>query len=265
VKKLSDIHLQGKKSKINILVTQIRRSFIITKKDLRIYYNKPPVLIQGVLFPIILFIALTLGRNVQSIYLISGMMAMIIFLTSTSIGPIVFPWESMRKTFERLITCPISIKTILLGSMWSSFIYGIMFSTIPLILGSIFLANPLNINLLIIIMGMIVAGLAFACFSLILSAPPSSTPGSTMILTILIKFPLIFMTPLFMPINLTPVAYVSPLTYFIDIINVGLGDSSVFGSLGVLVDLLVLLGMAFFFLFLAFVLHGKTLEKRFRG
>lgn len=257
--------IDHKMSKFRSIGTQIRRSFIITKKDLRIYYNKPPVLIQGILFPFILFIALSIGRNIQSVYLISGMMAMILFLTSTSLGPIVFPWEAMRKTLERLITCPISIKTILLGSMWSSLIYGVVFSSIPLILGAIYSVIPLNINLLLVVGGMIVAGLAFSCFSLILSVPSSSTPGSTMILTILIKFPLVFMTPLFMPIVLTPIAYLSPLTYFIDIINVSFGDLSVFGMFGLMIDFGVLILFGVGFLFLSFFLHEKTLEKRFQG
>ena len=130
-------------TKINTLLIQLKRSLVITKKDLKIYYNKPPVLIQGIFFPIILYIALTIGRNIPSLYLVSGLMAMTIFLTSTSIGPIVFPWETMSKTFERVITCPISIKTILLGSLWSSFIFGFLFSLIPLILGMIFLSQQL--------------------------------------------------------------------------------------------------------------------------
>jgi ABC-2 type transport system permease protein len=257
--------LELKENKFRTFLIQIKRSFVITKKDLKIYYNKPPVLIQGIIFPIILFIALTVGRNVQAIYLISGLMAMTAFLTSTSIAPIVFPWETMRKTFERLITCPISIKTILLGSVWSTFIYGMIFSSIPLIFGLIFLSTQLSINLIIIIIGMIVACLAFACFSLILSVPSTDTPGNTMVFTILIKFPLIFISPIFMPINLTPIAFISPLTYLVDIVNIGLGEVSAFGTFGLLFDIGILLAFSFGFLFLAFILHGKTLERRFRG
>jgi ABC-2 type transport system permease protein len=245
-------------NKMRTFIIQLKRSFVITK-------NKPPVLIQGILFPIILFIALTLGRSVQPIYLISGLMAMITFLTSTSIGPIVFPWETMRRTFERLVTCPISIKTILIGSVWSTFIYGIIFSSIPLIIGMIFLSTELTINLFYLITGMIIAGLAFACFSLILSVPSTDTPGNTMVFTVLIKFPLVFISPLFMPITLSPIVFISPLTYFIDIINIGLGSTSVFGPLGVLFDVGILIVFGFCFLFLAFILHGKTLERRFRG
>ena len=44
-----------KNSKIIDLITQLRRSLTIAKKDLRIYYNKPPVIVQGMIFPIILF------------------------------------------------------------------------------------------------------------------------------------------------------------------------------------------------------------------
>ncbi|MFX1274747.1 MAG: ABC transporter permease [Promethearchaeota archaeon] len=254
-----------KTSKFKTFTTQLRRSFTVTKKDLRIYYNKPPVLIQGILFPIILFIALTVGRSVQPIYLISGLMAMIIFLSSTSIGPIVFPWETMRKTFERLVTCPVSIKTILLGSAWSSFIYGASFSSIPLILGMLFLSIPLSINFILLIVGIILAGFAFSCFSLILSVPSTDTPGNTMVLTILIKFPIIFISPLFMEIMVSPIIFISPLTYFVDLVDVGLGNSSAFGLFGVLIDIGFLLFFGFVSLFLAFKLHGKTLERRFRG
>lgn len=257
--------IELEQTKLKTFIIQLKRSFVITRKDLKIYYNTPPVLIQGILFPIILFIALTIGRSVETIYLISGLMAMIIFLSSTSIGPIVLPWETARKTFERLITCPISIKTILVGSVWSTFIYGIIFSSIPLIIGTIFLSTQLSINLIIVILGMIVAGLAFASFSLILSVPSTDTPGNTMVFTVLIKFPLIFMSPLFMPVTISPIAFISPLTYFIDIVNVGLGDTSAFGTFGILFDVVILLSFGFCFLFLAFALHSKTLERRFRG
>ncbi|MFX1344405.1 MAG: ABC transporter permease [Promethearchaeota archaeon] len=251
-------------TKFQNFVIQLKRSFTITKKDLKIYYNKPPVLIQGIFFPTILFFAFTVGRNISPVYLISGIMAMVLFLTSTSLGPIIFPWETMRGTFERLTTCPISIKTILIGSIWSSFIYGVLFSSIPLILGIIFLSSSLVINYFLIIAAMIIAALVFSSFSLIISAPPTRNPGNTMILQILIKFPLLFISPLFMAITSIPTAVISPLTYCLDIINVGLGEKSAFGTFGLLIDFGVLLSFGFGFLFLAFALHQKTIEKRFK-
>jgi ABC-2 type transport system permease protein len=253
------------KSKISNFKTQFKRSFIITKKDLKVYYNKPPVLIQGIFFPIILFFSFTVGRNISPLYLISGLITMVLFLTSTAMGPIILPWETMRGTFERLVTCPISIKTILLGSIWSSFIYGMIFSLIPLILGMIFLSSQLVFNLILIIFAMILTDLVFSSFSLIISTPSTSNPGNTMILQIFIKFPLLFISPLFMPISTLPTTVISPLTYCVDILNIGLGGVSAFGTFGLLFDIGILLAFGFGFLFLSFALHQKTLEKRFRG
>ena len=244
---------------------QLRRSLAITKKDLRIYYNKGPVVIQAVFFPIILFLAFTIGRNIIPIFIVSGLMAMVLFLTATSIGPVVFPWETRQKTLERLIACPISIRTILLGNVWSSLAFGCIFSMVPLILGIIIFGLWTSLNLLIIILGIFVAAFAFSTFSLILSAPPTDTPANTMMLTVLVKFPIIFLSPLFMPIQSAPLALISPLTYFIDIINVGLGEASAFGVYGLLLDFCILLVFGFVFLFFAFALHKKTLQKRFRG
>ncbi|MFX0033999.1 MAG: ABC transporter permease [Candidatus Hodarchaeota archaeon] len=252
-------------SKFKILITQFKRSVAVSKKDLRIYYNKGPVVIQGILFPIMLFLAFTVGREIMPIYIISGLMAMVLFLTSTSIGPVVFPWETRQKTLERLITCPVSIRTILLGNIWSSFTFGCIFTTVPLILGITFFELWKNINLLILIPGILLASFSFSSFSLILSVPPTDTPASTMILTILIKFPLVFISPLFMPIIINPVVLISPLTYFLDTLNVGLGKQSAFGSFGLLIDFGYLLIFGFGFLILSFILHEKTLQKRFRG
>ncbi len=262
--KINKEFILSKESRFSTFKTQLKRSFIITKKDLRIYYNKPPVLIQGIFFPIILFFAFTIGRSISPIYLISGIIAMVLFLTSTSLGPIIFPWETIRGTFERLTTCPVSIKTILIGSIWSSFIYGLLFSSIPLVLGVIFLSSGLAINYFLIIAGMILSSLVFSSFSLIISSPPIRNPGNTMILQIFIKFPLLFISPLFMPINSIATAVISPITYCLDVLNIGLGEVSAFGSFGLLIDILVLIGLGFGFLFLAFAIHQKTLEKRFR-
>jgi len=58
------------------------------------------------------------------------------------------------------------------------------------------------------------------------------------------------------------VTLLSPLSYFIDMINVGLGDSSAFGIYGLLIDFLVMIGFGLGFLFLSFFIHKKTLKKR---
>jgi ABC-2 type transport system permease protein len=111
---------------------------------------------------------------------------------------------------------------------------------------------------------MILTGLAFASFSQILSVPSIDTPGNTMVLTVLIKFPIIFMTPLFIAVYSSPIAFISPISYFVDMVNIGLGDVSAFGAFGLLLDFGFMLAFGVGFLLLAFYLHEKTLERRFQ-
>jgi ABC-2 type transport system permease protein len=132
-------------------------------------------------------------------------------------------------------------------------------------LGIVFQGSSLDINFFLVITAMIIAALVFSSFSLIISAPPARSPGNTMILQILIKFPLLFISPLFMPIKSLATAVISPLTYCADILNIALGENSAFGSFGLLIDFGILLVFGLGFLFIAFLLHQKTLEKRFRG
>jgi ABC-2 type transport system permease protein len=115
----------------------------------------------------------------------------------------------------------------------------------------------------LIIPGILVSSFAFSSASLLLSVPPTDMPQNTMILTVLIKFPLIFISPLFMPINSAPLAVISPLTYFIDIVNVALGLKSGFGSFGLPLDFLVLSLIGIGFLLISTKLHQKTIQKRF--
>jgi ABC-type multidrug transport system permease subunit len=66
-----------------------------------------------------------------------------------------------------------------------------------------------------------------------------------------------------MPIQSAPYSIVSPVTYFIDIINFGFFGVSAFGQFGILIDLLVLIFFGLGFISLAFKLHEIVLQKRF--
>jgi ABC-type multidrug transport system permease subunit len=68
-----------------------------------------------------------------------------------------------------------------------------------------------------------------------------------------------------MPIEAAPYSIISPVTYFIDIVNFGLTGQSAFGSLGLFLDFIILIGFGLSFLFLAFKLHELVLQKRFSG
>jgi ABC-2 type transport system permease protein len=115
------------------------------------------------------------------------------FFTATAVGPSIVPWETRSKTLERLLCCPVAMWTIVVGDMLSSFIFGFAISVIPLVL-TLFFGIQL-LNFIILLLALIIANLCFAALSVLLSAyPPTDVPATTMMLSSLVKFPLVFIS-----------------------------------------------------------------------
>jgi ABC-2 type transport system permease protein len=195
--------------------------------------------------------------------LIPGLLAITAFFTATSVGPAIVPWEARAKTLERLISSPVSIWTIFLGDMLSSFLFGVLVSVFPIIIGlciGVQIASPLILGF-----GVVLATFCFASFSILLSAyPPTDTPASVMMLSSMIKFPLVFISGIFIPLDELPawgktVSSVSPLTYFTDLARYSVQGHSYYP---IELDLLVLMAFAMIFLIVAINIHERTMQKR---
>lgn len=247
----------------NLYWEQFKRSFAIVKKNIRIYYSKGPVIIFGLLVPFFLFLSFYIGRNMPAEALVSGLLGMTAFFTATSVGPAIVPWEARARTLERLISSPISIWTIFLGDVLSSFLFGVLVSVFPVIVG-LFIGVEIT-NPLILGFGIILATFCFASFSILLSAyPPTDTPASVMMLSSMIKFPLVFISGIFIPIEELPVwgktiSSISPLTYFTDLARYSIQGNSHYP---IELDLVVLVAFAIIFLVTAIKIHERTMQKR---
>jgi len=192
--------------------------------------------------------------------LFTGLLAMTIFFSSMSIGPAIVPFEARSRTLERLISAPVSVWAIFIGDVIASFVYGLLISTVPLIIG---LALGVNMgNSLVLCLGVILAALCFASFGVLLSAyPPTDVPSTVMMISNLVKFPLVFISGVFIPIQGWGriVASISPLTYFTDLVNYCTQGNSYYS---VFVDLAALIGFTLLFLIAAIKIHEKTLPER---
>jgi len=242
---------------------QLKRALAIAKKDLRIYYKRGPVLIFGLIMPFFLFLAFSIGRNMPAERLFTGLLGMTIFFSSMSIGPAIVPFEARSKTLERLVSTPVSVWAILIGDVVASFLYGLSISTVPLIIGLI-----LGVNIagaLVLCLGMILAAFCFASFGVLLSAyPPTDIPSTVMMISNLVKFPLVFISGVFVPIWEIHdwgrfVASASPLTYFTDLVNYCTQGASYYS---VFVDFVALVGFTLAFLIAAIKIHERTLSER---
>ncbi len=234
---------------------------VTTEKNMRIYYTKAPVLIFGFLFPLFLFLAFYLGRKVDLSSFFPGFLAMSLFFTASSVDPLITPWEKQAGTYERLLSFPVNINTLILGDTVAGMIFGIFISLGVLAVGLAFLG--LRVNLFFLVFGTLVASFCFSSLGVLLASPSSRAPSNVMMLSSLVRFPLIFVSGIFIPLeNLQGVgkglSYFSPITYLVDIFNIGFKDRSFVNPW---LDFVALFVFAIIFLSLANRLHRRNLMK----
>jgi len=228
---------------------QLHGSLVILKKNVRLYYLKPPVLIFGVLFPVFFFLAFKMGRPIAAENIVPGMVAMALWFTASAVGPLVTPWERGAKTYERLISTPLSLRAILVGDVMSGLVFGTCLSVVPVLLG-LALTDTSIVSVPILTAGIVLGALNFASLGVLLAAPPASSPANIMLLSNLVRIPLLFVSGIFMPIGQMPVwmqwiAPLSPLSYASALIRSAFGQSAFF-QVWLSLLMLVLFTLAFF-------------------
>ena len=112
------------------LLDELKRSWAITIKDIKIYYLRPPALMFGILFPVALFFTFTVGRNIPNNRLIPLLASQTVFWASSSIGPVPIPMERRMRTFERYLSAPLSLISVLWGKMIAGVIFGLSITTL---------------------------------------------------------------------------------------------------------------------------------------
>jgi len=220
------------RGKVQTWCRQWQGSLVILKKNARLYYLKPPVLIFGVLFPVFFFLAFKMGRPIAAKNVVPGMVAMALWFTASAVGPLVTPWERSAKTYERLISTPVSLQAILAGDVLSGFVFGTCLSVIPVLLGLVLTDASIG-NVPLLIAGIVLGALNFASLGVLLAAPPASGPSNIMLLSNLVRLPLLFVSGIFLPIEQMPVwvqwiAPLSPLSYANALIQYAFGGSAFF-------------------------------------
>jgi ABC-2 type transport system permease protein len=242
---------------------QVRRAWAIAKKDIRIYYFKGPVLIFGVFMPVFLFLAFFMGsRQLPLSFLISGLVGMTLFFTATAVSPAIFPWEGSARTLERLASCPVTIEAIVFGDMIASTLFGMGITVITVIIG-LALGLPL-LHGFTLLAAIFLAACCFSAIGMLLAVPPTNVPSNIMMLSSLIKFPLVFISGIFIPLEQMPswglaLAVCSPLTYFTDLVRYSFTNAHYFP---VLIDIAALGIFTLVFTAGTMFLHRRTMPKR---
>jgi len=235
-----------------------RSIMMVTEKNMRIYYFKGPVVVFGLLFPLLMFLTFFIGRNLDIVLFFPGFLGMMLFFTASSVGPLITPWEKREKTYERLLSLPVILESIIIGDLLAGAIFGIMITTIVWIISAAFLQLPL-MNTGLLALGFLIGSIAFAALGTLLASPTTNNPSNIMMLSSLVRLPLIFVSGIFIPLNqLTGWEWVltsfSPLTYLVDLFHAALNNNAVYPPY---VDILVLA-----FTILVFIGCTKIIQKR---
>jgi ABC-2 type transport system permease protein len=245
------------------LPEQLRRAWAIARKDIRIYYFKGPVLIFGVFMPLFMFLAFLMGsRELPLSFLISGLVGMTLFFTATAVSPAIFPWEGQARTLERLASCPVAVETIVLGDMIASTLFGIGITIITVMIGL-----TLGLSLMhgiTLVAAILIAACCFSAIGMLLAVPPTNVPSNIMMLSSLIKFPLVFISGIFVPLEQMPawglvLSVCSPLTYFTDLVRYSFTGVHYFP---VWIDITALAVFTVVFTTGTMYLHKRTMPQR---
>jgi ABC-2 type transport system permease protein len=195
----------------------------VALKDIKVYYLTPPMIMFGLMMPFFMFFSFSVKREMAAAQGVARLLALTTFFTASSAGPVIIPLERRMGTYDRLLAAPMSLIALLLGKSLVGTFFALAVSTVPLLVGLLWLQVAVaNVGLLVI--GLVASSMAFSTFGLAFASIPTRSVGSIMMPSTLIRWPLLFVSGVFIPLEemvtwMRPAAYVSPLTYAQDLMN----------------------------------------------
>lgn len=241
---------------------ELKRSWAITRKDVKIYYLRPPALMFGILFPISLFFTFTVGRNIAQDRLILLLAAQTLFWASSSIGPVAISMERRLRTFERFLSAPLSLLSVLWGKMMAGVLFGLGITCLAVVFSVFALGLP-QINLPILLTGLILSAIAYSSIGILFASIPTGSPGQVIVPLNFFRIPLMFVSGMFIPIDSLPeigryIALLSPLTHTFDLIKLATGGISYFG---LTINIIVLLLWIAILLYVGQLFHRLIMKR----
>ena len=196
---------------------QLARAWHIAAKDMRTYYLKPPLVSWGMLFPVVMVLAFYLRSPGDIRALVPGLVALTVLFGATSVEAVVIAFEKRIGAMERLVMAPVSHAALLVGKSASGALFGTATGTLLWLIASLALGLTLRLaTLLVIALGSVAFSLLGVLIALLMREVFDAMTVSNFV-----RFPMIFVCGVFMPIAaMTPAlraaAAVLPLTYTVD-------------------------------------------------
>jgi len=204
-------------------VTELRAGWAIAKKDMVIYYVRPNIIVTGLLFPLFMFLAFSVGNTQSPGAEIPGLLAITILFSASSIMPVSVPIERRTKTFDRLLSAPVSLNALVFGESMSGFLFSLAIAIVPFFAGLLIFNTPVN-HAVALVIGFALSSFVVASLGTLFAAYPTESPGDVMSMLNVVRLPMMFISGVFIPLASIPepwhaIIYFSPLTYGYDLIQ----------------------------------------------
>jgi ABC-2 type transport system permease protein len=226
----------------------------ILLKDIRAYYLKPPNISWGIIFPLAwtAMFFIRSGQGLESIdTLLPGVISISILFGTTSMLAVTITFEKKNASFDRLLLAPLSLESLMFSKTSGAILFGCLNAMVPIIVGSIFLDLP-PINWLFVLPAILLIAISSTFLGLFVAVSVSEV-FEAQTFSNFIRFPMLFLCGLFIPLNdipsyLRPLSYLFPLTYGADLLKYGINDA---GTLPVWLNFLAILGFCIVLFFVS--------------
>jgi len=217
----------------------------IAETDLRQSFKSVRHIVWSLLFPLFMMFTFSFRYGVSGPdpdflnFLVPGIVGMTAMFGSIN-ETMSIVWDKSLGVFDRILAAPVSSTSIVLGKTMAGAVMGVLSATVLLIVGST-LFGVAFANIAAVVLVVLLASFSFTGIGTIISGL-ASEPREAMMLSNLLRFPMMFLGGVFFSIDAMPMPlpYVSralPLTYATEALRaVQTGNSSV-----VFVNALVLL------------------------
>lgn len=197
---------------------QLKRAWYITRKDMRTYYLKSPIISWGILFPLVMILAFYIRNPGDIRSVVPGLIGMTVLFGTTSMEAVVIAFEKRIGAMERLLMAPIAPPTLVVGKMTSGALFGLTTGCLVWLVSSV--AWGLRFAWLGVLVTILLGSVTFSLLGVVISLLMREV-FDAMTVSNYFRFPMVFLCGVFVPLAemspaLQTAASFLPLTYIVD-------------------------------------------------
>ncbi|HOF67529.1 MAG TPA: ABC transporter permease [Candidatus Fermentibacter daniensis] len=208
----------------------------ILGKDMRTYYLKPPNISWGLIFPVAwagMFLVRS-GRGLEEVLsILPGIVTVSILFGTTSMLAVTVTFEKKNASFDRLLLAPMPLEAVMLAKTMGAILFGVINGLIPLLIAS-FLTSLQGISWGLLLAGSLLTAVSSTFMGLFVAVAVSEVFEAQTFSNFL-RFPMIFLCGLFIPVAslpvfLRPLSYILPATWGADLLRRAVTGSGAFDA-----------------------------------